>query len=186
MIIKIIPETPEEKLRAKEVVHIGVKDFFFCGNKQAVHQEDSDVTDFHDWRGTYKFLEGSLLYYNNIIKEERHGKERASKEREIELTPPLPTLSPESKETENQVTFIKTGEATDIQIIDTEPMKGKVMGREINFSLAKEESQEAQENQETQEVQEVQEVQKPEAQAIEKCEDFNRVNLAGQLASLMQ
>ena len=33
---------------------------------------------------------------------------------------------------------------------------------------------------------ETQEVQRPEAQATEKCADFNRVNLAGQLASLMK
>ena len=54
------------------------------------------------------------------------------------------------------------------------------------FNTWREREGQGAEAQEAQEVQEVQEVQKPEAQAIEKCEDFNRVNLAGQLASLMQ
>ena len=123
MIIKIIPETAEEKKTAKEIKHVGVKDFFFCGNKK---DKEEELVDFHDWHGSYRFLEGSLLYFSNIIKEERQEKEKWAKGGEIGLTPQGQQKSP----------FIKTGETSEIRVIDTKQIQEKMGGKSIEFPLS--------------------------------------------------
>ena len=71
MIIKIVPETVEEKDKYQEVEHCNIKDFFIFGNKR---DTDGDLKDFHEWRGDYKYLEGSLYYFLTSIQEERRMK----------------------------------------------------------------------------------------------------------------
>ena len=71
MLIKLIPETDEEKERFKnepEVVYEGVKDYFMVGVKT---DADGDVEDFHDWRGQHRFLLSNLHYFYEIINDER-------------------------------------------------------------------------------------------------------------------
>ena len=72
MIIKIIPETDKEKEAGVEVEHKNVKEYFIFGNKQ---DPDGDLLDFHDWHGAYRFLLGSLGYFQTIISDERRARE---------------------------------------------------------------------------------------------------------------
>jgi hypothetical protein len=72
MIIKIIPETDEEKNIVQEVEHTKIKEFFIFGNKK---DNDGDILDFHDWHGSYRFLLGSLAYFQDVISHERAQKE---------------------------------------------------------------------------------------------------------------
>ena len=75
MQIKLIPETDNEKLRfgdVSEVVHNGVNDYFIAGVKA---DEDNSSVDFHDWRGQYRFLLGSLQYFYEMINDERRQQE---------------------------------------------------------------------------------------------------------------
>jgi len=64
MIIKIIPETPEEAKSFNSTQHSGVKEFFICGIEE---DEDDGVSEFHDWKGSYRFLIGSLAHYSSEI-----------------------------------------------------------------------------------------------------------------------
>lgn len=71
MIIRIVPETAEEKEKYQEVEHCNIRDFFIFGNKR---DADGDLKDFHEWRGDYKYLEGNLYYFLTSIQEERRMK----------------------------------------------------------------------------------------------------------------
>lgn len=94
MIVKIIPENDEEKKKMKTVEHRGVKEFLIFGNKA---DEDGTGAEFHDWTGSYRYLEGSLHYFEKTIAEERLKKARTQKSQadapEIELMrPPQPSI----------------------------------------------------------------------------------------------
>ena len=65
MIIKIIPEEGDT---ISEVEHKNVNEFFIFGNKK---DDDGDLVDFHDWKGAYRYLLGSLAYFEDVIKDER-------------------------------------------------------------------------------------------------------------------
>jgi len=153
MIIKIIPETAEEKRTAKEIKHVGVKDFFFCGNKK---DKEEALVDFHDWHGSYRFLEGSLLYFSNIIREERQEKERWAKGGEIGLTP----------QGQTKPQFIKTGETAEIKVIDTKQIQENMGGKVTEFPLSLvQNAQDAQDIKEAEELPVEEEAKEPEEQA---------------------
>jgi len=79
MIIKLIPETDEERTRfvenfqSQELVHSGVKEFFIFGNKLLA---DSQLTDFHEWSGNPRYLIGNLSYFYEVVNDERRSKEQ--------------------------------------------------------------------------------------------------------------
>lgn len=76
MIIKLIPETEQEKIKFTECQHEGVKDFFIFGSKK---EEDGDNVSFHEWDGRYDFLIGSLFYHANYLSHEQfQGKIKTS------------------------------------------------------------------------------------------------------------
>ncbi len=85
MIIKIIPETDVEKMRVKEVEHTGIKEFFIFGNKA---DADSDAVDFHDWSGSYRYLLGSLFYFQHQLSNEQSSKHPQQQEMQINLAAP--------------------------------------------------------------------------------------------------
>ena len=71
MIIKITPENDIEKTKIKEVEHTGVKEFFIFGNKL---DADGHLIDFHDYSGSYRYLEGSCYYFLGRIRNEQDSK----------------------------------------------------------------------------------------------------------------
>jgi len=75
MIIQMIPETEEERLRYQEkgvakIEHTGVREFLFFGNKI---DSENDLTDFHEWHGSYRYLMGSLNYFYESINDNRRN-----------------------------------------------------------------------------------------------------------------
>ena len=78
MIIKIIPET-EKEIEAyalkgiEEVVQNGVKDFLIFGSKI---DEDGEWADFHEWRGTPRYLMGPLNYFYQVMNDKRREQDR--------------------------------------------------------------------------------------------------------------
>lgn len=111
MIIKIMPENEFEKQKIQEVEHTGVKEFFMFGNKKEM---DGDVVDFHDWSGSYRYLEGSLYHFLTTVTEEKRLKSR--KTNEISLQPQGQIKPP----------FIKKGQVDgSIEVLDVEEMAKK-------------------------------------------------------------
>lgn len=73
MIIKIIPETKEEKERyeAKGLDSLelsNVREFMFFGNQI---DNNGELSDFHEWHGSYRYLMGSLNYFYEVINDNR-------------------------------------------------------------------------------------------------------------------
>ena len=66
MKIVVIPETDEEKARFNIAEHENVNEFFLFGNKMT----GEGVIDFHDWRGSYRYLVGSMSWFEEEIKTE--------------------------------------------------------------------------------------------------------------------
>ena len=100
MIIKIIPETDEEKSKMQEEEHIGVNEIFLFGSKK---DEDSDSIDFHFWTSkSYRTLMGGLAYYFELISDERRDKN--IKDKKIKST--------------FQPKMIKYGEKTDLENLE--------------------------------------------------------------------
>jgi hypothetical protein len=81
MIIKLIPETDEEKSRFREtfssdeIVHDGVKEFFMFGNKIANNEQ---LLDFHEWTGSPRYLMGNLRYFFEVVNDERRLRETSN------------------------------------------------------------------------------------------------------------
>lgn len=72
MIIRIIPETPEEKKSVNKLEWKGVHDYMVFG----VHQDDDGhFIDFHSWRGRHQFLIGNLQYFYEQVNGERAFKQ---------------------------------------------------------------------------------------------------------------
>jgi len=100
MIIKIIPEEGE---KVTEVEHHNVKEFFIFGNKK---DTDGDFVDFHDWKGSYRYLMGSLAYFNETIKDEKTNpsmQQVPPQAKEIKLAPPTEDIEVESEVIEEVV-----------------------------------------------------------------------------------
>lgn len=78
MIIKIIPETDEEKTRfqenfsTNEITHSGVREYFIFGNRIIA---DGQLVDFHEWTGSPRYLMGNLRYFFEVVNDERREKE---------------------------------------------------------------------------------------------------------------
>jgi len=142
MIIKIIPETDEEKnlfknnFSTSEIIHNGVKEYFVFGNKD----QNKELIDFHEWAGSPRYIMGSLRYFFEVINDERRMREERGR---ISATPIMPQAQkirfpnkgiPQTQgELENGLrninhhrvimenrspTIIKKGEITPIQTID--------------------------------------------------------------------
>jgi hypothetical protein len=114
MKIKIIPETEAEKRAVKTVEHTGVNNFFIFGNKK---DKEGDLIDFHDWTGSYRYLEGSLYHFLTTITEEK--KSKMARDRmggELTLRPPI--------QAQPKPQMIKRGEIEDSkpQIINVEEL----------------------------------------------------------------
>ena len=109
MIIKIMPENDIERQRIQAVEHTGVKEFFIFGNKK---DKDGDLIDFHDWTGSYRYLEGSLYHFLTTITEEKKVKSKKRNENEIDIIPPkqsqtkIPQLTKRGKVNEDNVQVI--------------------------------------------------------------------------------
>ena len=111
MIIKIIPENEFESQKMQEVEHTGIKEFFIFGNKI---DKDGDLIDFHDWKGSYRYLEGSLYHFLTTITEEKKKKaNQLNQKNEISLKP-----------TSQNTPFIKRGQITDndLKVINVEDL----------------------------------------------------------------
>jgi len=68
MIIKLIPETEQERLRSTEVEIRNINEFFLMGNNVT---DEGDINEFHEWTGSYRYLMGTLQYYSEVINDER-------------------------------------------------------------------------------------------------------------------
>jgi hypothetical protein len=68
MIIKLIPETEQEKLRSSEVEIKNVREFFIMGNNVT---DEGNYNEFHEWAGSYRYLYGTLEYYSEVLNDER-------------------------------------------------------------------------------------------------------------------
>ena len=113
MIIKITPETEEEMDRIKEVEHHNVREFFIFGTKK---DPDGDVVDFHDWTGQYRYLIGSLAYFQNKLMTDESSK--SSNKQEIVIKPETHDSIAETK-----TGLTKTGETGPItQVIDAKEL----------------------------------------------------------------
>ena len=127
MIIKVIPETEAEKQRMQTVEHLGVKDFLMFGNK---HDSEDSLVDFHDWSGSYRYLEGSLYHFLTTITEEKKFKMRNKQEVPFQRMNG-PMNSPNSP-------FIKTGEVDEqkINVFDASGLiKNKASDEEIAAAI---------------------------------------------------
>ena len=80
MIIRVIPETDEERAKTEEATIVNVKEFFLFGNHVT---EDGHFNDFHEWTGSYRYLMGTLLYYYEEINDERAEARNAQKRRQF-------------------------------------------------------------------------------------------------------
>jgi len=109
MIIKIMPENDIERAKMKEVEHTGVKEFFIFGNKK---DSESDLIDFHDWSGSYRYLVGSLYYFTGLLADEQAGKS-ANSPTEIRVNA-VPSQLP--AQAQKETPFIKRSGAQDGQI----------------------------------------------------------------------
>jgi len=70
MKIVIIPETEAEKAKFSTSEHENVKEFFVFGNKT---DADRDGIDFHEWNGSYRYLQGSLIWYADMVKDAKRS-----------------------------------------------------------------------------------------------------------------
>jgi len=108
MIIKIIPETEFEKSKMQEEEHRGVKEYFFFGNKK---DEDNEMTDFHNWNSSYRYLLGSLSYFLAVITDEQKSKNN----REIDMKPINLTLK-----TNDEIKKQIISDNPDLRIVEVE------------------------------------------------------------------
>jgi len=131
MIIKLIPETKQERENMSEVVHEGVGSFFLCGIDR---DEEGDASYFHDWHGEYRFLIGNLSYYLELIKDEMIKKGNIPPVRDFELN---------SKDANNQGHMVKRGQVQQPQLSVLEPEDIEVTPQ-VGFDL-KQDDQEKQE-----------------------------------------
>lgn len=117
MIIKIMPETDEEKAKMKKEEHFRVKEYFVFGNKI---DENGDLIDFHIWDGGRRFLMSSLYWYLKEL-EGRNAPQSQTQKAEIELKPKLVNADAPSPENEK---MIKTGEVAEpnLRVIKTEDL----------------------------------------------------------------
>lgn len=135
MIIKITPENDEERGRIQEVEHVGVKEFFIFGNKK---DTDSDLIDFHDWNGSYRYLVGSLYYFTNMLSDEMGGR-NATKAPELKLQVESPQIEAEA----NQDGLIKKSGTQDGQIEGVVEVRAEDMQEKPHLTVINQEEEEA-------------------------------------------
>lgn len=133
MIIKIIPEENEH---IKPVEHTNVKEFFIFGNKK---DEENTSIDFHDWSGQYRYLLGSLTYFQELIRMEMNSDNSESKNIPSQLPPKFIAdgNKQSKKDKENKDGMIKqvAANSPDLKIItksdiETEEANEEVKNRE--------------------------------------------------------
>jgi hypothetical protein len=96
MIIRLIPETAEEKSRSSEIEIKNVREFFVMGNNVT---EEGMHNEFHEWTGSYRYLLGTLSYYNEVINDERR-EAQAKRSFNSPVAPQLRVIDAETDETE--------------------------------------------------------------------------------------
>ena len=96
MKITITPETPAEKKAFKTVEHTDVKEYLLFGNEQ---DEEGAIIDFHDWKGSYRYLIGSLYYFMQTMKTELSEKntQEPPNLQTVQITPEMLGLPTEEK-----------------------------------------------------------------------------------------
>ena len=100
MIIKIIPETEEEKARSSEVEYSDVKEFFLMGNNVLHEENGSRLNEFHEWTGSYRYLIGTMSYYIEVINDERRGAQSRPRP-PSQVAPQLRMIEPEVDQPED-------------------------------------------------------------------------------------
>lgn len=114
MIIKIIPEKGETHI--KEVEHHNIKEFLIFGNKK---DADGELIDFHDWSGQYRYLIGSLFYFQGMLANEQSGKSMPSPRPSMEM--PKPSTQGMLKQIPSDypnLQILKAGKEIEGEIID--------------------------------------------------------------------
>ena len=71
MIIKLIPETEEERATLNELEYSDVIEYFVFGSRK---DAEGQIVDFHNWRGNHRYLMGSLDFYYNVVDDERRSR----------------------------------------------------------------------------------------------------------------
>ena len=69
MIIRIIPETEEERAKTQEKTISNVQEFCIFGNHI---NDENHLKEFHEWTGSFRYLIGNMNYYKEVINDERH------------------------------------------------------------------------------------------------------------------
>jgi hypothetical protein len=139
MQIKLIPETESERLRfgdEGEVVHTGVQDYFLAGVRK---DEDSDMVDFHDWRGQYRFLLGSLQYFYEVLNDERRQK---GSRQAAPIPMPPQTSAPKNIPNLQVVNSATNVAAGDISVIPAEVIPSEKPENKANNAEVTEENKE--------------------------------------------
>lgn len=94
MKIIVIPETDVEKAKFTMSEHEGVENFFVFGNKTDPENENR-LKDFHDWSGSYRYLQGSLIWYTDLVKDAKRSETRRAEEmRQFGPSPANPMVQP--------------------------------------------------------------------------------------------
>ena len=112
MIVKLIPETEQEKEEIKSTEHKNVKEFFLVGVKIDV---DGDSVDFHAWNGGHKFLLQNLSWYKTVIEDDKHLQEIK------DIFQPSGTTKPKVSQVQDaasQLAEVATGEGPTIKTIE--------------------------------------------------------------------
>jgi len=122
MRIKIISEGNDG---VQSIEHEDVGEFFIFGNKK---DADGSVVDFHDWKGSFRYLIGSLYHFLKHVELERNqqvldGKtaEMRGQQPHLEASRNLRLVKPEDEEDDGPE-MIKTIEAAGgLQVVEIDP-----------------------------------------------------------------
>ena len=87
MKITITPETNEEREAFGIIEHTSVKEYFLFGNET---DAEGSIVDFHDWKGSYRYLMGSLYFFLQSMESElSEGASSPPESQTIKITPEM-------------------------------------------------------------------------------------------------
>jgi len=113
MIIKIIPEKGETHI--KEVEHHNIKEFLIFGNKK---DADGELIDFHDWSGQYRYLIGSLYYFQGMLANEQSGKSTSNRPSMEFPTQPSQGMLKQIPSDQPNLQILKTENAAEVEEVE--------------------------------------------------------------------
>jgi len=79
MRIQIIPETEAEKQKIETLEHTGIREFMLFGKKV---DSDGQAVDVHEWTGSYRYLIGSMAFFQEVLNDERRERNSDAREQE--------------------------------------------------------------------------------------------------------